>query len=178
MAVSHNLGTMVLPAPDHLVSAQRAQTQAGARWEAARAARTLQFMDATGLKPTASRNRIYPQGQYANAAPASDHGVGWYDPTTRTYLYSDEPYNGSVERAAEARAAWGDRFGWSLVKPRWRGMHRPELAELFVMAPGGFDLQRIREALDALPIWPLTWPGLSRSFGDFFKTPGELAAEL
>ncbi|CAN5121984.1 hypothetical protein BH10PSE1_BH10PSE1_13870 [soil metagenome] len=175
LTASHNLGGLIMAASDHLVGGQRASSQTGAQWEAGRAARTLQLMDATGLRPTASRRRIYPQGQYANRAPGSDHGVGWYDPETRTYLYTDEPYNGSVDQVAEERAAWADQFGWKIVKPNWRGMHRPEATELFVMAPKTFDLDGLRRALDRLPVWPNPWPGLSRPFGDSFRTPAEAA---
>lgn len=176
LAASHSLGAMFMAADDHLVSGQRAQGQVSARWQAAVAARTLQFIDATGLKPTASRHRIYPEGRFANAAPATDHGIGWYDPETRTYLYTDEPYNGSVPTVVADREAWAERFGWRIAKPDWRGMHLPESTELFVMAPKAFDLERVRRALDRLPAWPETWPGLSRPMGDGFETPAEAAA--
>lgn len=173
LAVAQNLGGFSVRAADHLVSDLRAQHQSGARWQAAVAARTLQFIDATGLKPTSSARRIYPGSRSANAVPETDHGIGWYDPGTRTYLYTDEPYNGSVESVVQAREAWVERHEWAMLKPTWRGMHRPGITELFVMAPRGYDLDRVGEALDRLPAWPDAWPGLSRTFGDGFTTPAE-----
>lgn len=47
------------------------------------------------------------------------------------------------------------------------------MTELFVMAPRGYDLDRVGEALDRLPAWSDAWPGLSRPFGDGFTTPAE-----
>lgn len=125
LTVAQNLGGFSVRAADHLVSDLRAQHQNGARSQAAVAARTLQFMDATGLKPTSGARRIYPGSRSANAVPETDHGIGWYDPGTRTYLYTDEPYNGSVESVAQAREAWVERHEWAMLKPTWRGMHRP-----------------------------------------------------
>ncbi|QYC11437.1 hypothetical protein [Brevundimonas nasdae] len=105
-----------------------------------RLGRTLQFMAATGLKPTESLRR-YPGGRWANRPPGTDHDKGWYHPETGSYVLTEEPYPGRLESHRRERAAWAQNHGWRTVRapgPSLLGRG----TELYLNAPtaGGVDV--------------------------------------
>jgi hypothetical protein len=179
LAASRYLGSMKIMAADHLVEQRFATYQSNAQWEVRRAIRTLQFMDVTGLKPSNSHTRIYPEGRYANALPGTDHGTAWFDPVDRQYVYVDEPYEGRAEGEADRRQAWSERFGWKIVKPTWRGMYNADgRSEIYLTTDThqGYDLNPLVAALDRLPLIPSDWDGESAPYHASFSTPAERAA--
>jgi hypothetical protein len=165
--------------PDHLAKPELADSQSRARYYACAAARALQFMDATKLRPSKSHSRAYPGGRSSNAVPAHDHESVWYDPETKRYLYVDEPYETAVELATKEREAWAIRHGFTIMKPTWPGMYFPDGgSRLFLIADSqkGIPLAPVVAALERLPapIVEATWDGESASSLPYFISPGTI----
>ncbi|RJG55403.1 hypothetical protein D0Z70_08310 [Sphingobium terrigena] len=70
-----------------------------------RAARALQFMEITGLRPSRS-NRCYPRSDYDNRPPIADHDQRWYHPANKKFVLSTEPYPGRADRRKSEMAEW------------------------------------------------------------------------
>lgn len=127
------------------------ESRGQARFEICRVARALQFMAATGLTPTRSQ-RCYPKGRWDNRPPGADHDNSWYDPKTRSYVLSEEPYPGRVESYAGERAEWALKHGWRTVRVRWGSIYGHG-TELYLSAPssGGVNISALARRLAALP---------------------------
>lgn len=92
------------------------------QWYIGRIARTLQFMDATGLKPSSAR-RCYPTHEYDSRPPVADHDHCWFDPEARLHILSTEPYPGRSERGAPNQLEWEQRHCWSTIYVDWGGIY-------------------------------------------------------
>lgn len=75
--------------PDQLAREHLQSSQSAARRAVCAAARALQFMDATKLRPSKSHSRAFPGGRSSNAVPGRDHYSIWYD--WRYYVYVRMP---------------------------------------------------------------------------------------
>lgn len=162
-----------LVASDHIVHDSVAQSQEFARGEICKAARTLQFMEATGLRPSDDYKGEYPQGDYDNKLPGSDHSTDWYDPAIGQFVLIDEPYSPAI--VSEERAAWAQQHGWHLQASKWPGIYYPHHCSFFVAtdASKGYDFAALMEKIDAIPT-PLTseeWNGTSVLGHDVFASP-------
>jgi hypothetical protein len=165
--------------PDHLAKPELADSQSRARYYACAAARALQFMDATKLRPSKSHSRAYPGGRSSNAVPAHDHESVWYDPETKRYLYVDEPYEAALERATKERDAWAIRHDFTIIKPSWPGMYFPDGGtRLYLIADSqkGIPLASVVAALERLPapIVEASWNGESAPSLPYFISPGSI----
>lgn len=67
---SRGLSTMRREGPDHLTDTYTASSQQAARETACEAARTIQFIEATGLVPSNAK-RLFPRGQFQYRMPGS-----------------------------------------------------------------------------------------------------------
>lgn len=166
--------------PDHLARTELADSQSSARYYVCLAARTLQFMRATGLQPSKSHSRAYPRGRSSNAVPGRDHDSVWYDRRSKRYLFVDEPYEESVKSRDQERQKWAQHHGFVIVKPSWPGMYYPEGgSQLYLIADAekGIPLQPIAAALDRLsaPIVKEPWVGESGPTLPYFVSPGAIA---
>lgn len=166
--------------PDHLTRMHLQRTQAEARRAVCAAARALQFMDATKLRPSKSHSRAFPGGRSSNAIPGRDHYSIWYNRETKRYLFADEPYEKAVESKVLEREAWAKQHGFAIVKSEWAGMYAPDIgSRLYLVADEkkGIPLQPIADALEMLPapIVEDAWDGESASMTPFFVTPGTIA---
>jgi len=142
------LGGSRLLGEDSLDGYDRGEDQDHARKLACRLARALQFMDATGLKPSEGK-RFYPKSSWYNRPPGVDHDHGWYDPQTRTYLFTDEPYGVGLETARE-RADWCERHEFDIFKSKRASVYGYG-TELYLIAKRGtpIDLIALLARLDA-----------------------------
>lgn len=165
--------------PDHLAQHELSSSQSRARSSVCAVARTLQFMDATKLKPSKGYSRVYPDGRSSNAVPEHDHESVWYDPETKRYLYADEPYEASAEKAILERNAWADRHGFTIIKASWSGMYYSNSdTRLYLIshAQKGIPLGPILAALERLPA-PMnenTWNGESAPSFPYYVSPGSI----
>lgn len=164
-------------APDHLARRNLCSSAPEARRQICALSRTLQFMAATGLRPTKSHSRAYPGGNPGNAIPGRDHGSVWYDPKTKRYLMVDEPYERSAQEHAGERQAWAQAHGYDVAKPSWAGMYAPDVgSRLYLIShrAKGVPLDELLRALNALPE-PLVeeaWNGESAPLLPMFVSPG------
>lgn len=166
--------------PDHLAVSHLAHSQSRARRDICAAARTLQFMDATKLRPSKSHSRPFPGGRSSNAVPGRDHYSVWYDRETKRYLFADEPYEMAAQSKAAERTAWSERHGFAIAKPSWPGMYNPDGgSRLYLIADSakGIPLAPIVTALERLPapIVEADWSGESAPSMPLFFSPGTFA---
>ena len=96
LTASHNLGGLIMAASDHLVGGQRASSQTGAQWEAGRAARTLQLMDATGLRRPPAGAASTPKASTPTGRPAA---IMASDGTIRRPGRTSTPMNRTTDRS-------------------------------------------------------------------------------
>ena len=146
--------------------------QAMARWYACRTARTLQFMETTGLKPTDSL-RAYPKSDWENRPYGADHDCQWYDPESRRYVLTDEPYPKSSPDTERKRAQWAEEHGYCIVQSRWFGIHNV-ITELYLIAKRA-DRAWIEALVQKLessraPLSEENWSSLNTS-SDSFRLP-------
>lgn len=136
-----------------------------ARFEICRIARTLQFMAATGLKPSRG-GRCYPKGSWDNRPPGADHVQGWYHPKTRSYVLSEEPYTGRFTSNAEKRRAWAKRHARKTARILWGGIYG-HATEFYLTgkAKGGVNVTALARRLAALApaVTEADWPNTDPS---------------
>lgn len=172
--MTRGLSDMRLVATDHFVSDSLYPTQDAARRQACMAARTLQFMDATGLLPSREERRRRAKQDRDVRLPGMDHPSDWYDPLGAQYILVDEPYLGPEDQVDE-RQAWAHEHGWQLEYAPWSGMYYPGMASMYLACRtgGGPGLGRILEALRRAPS-PVTegdWAGHSAHNHQTFVSP-------
>ncbi|GHA78120.1 hypothetical protein GCM10009007_18790 [Formosimonas limnophila] len=110
---------------DHLQRSDYCRNQSMARSSVCTAARILQFIAATGLRPSTGYSKAYPikKGEI-QVVPGQDHVSIWLDGNKR-YLIVDEPYGDIQQNRFTAREAWCRTHGYQEAKPDWLGMHNP-----------------------------------------------------
>ena len=176
---ARSLGWFRCVAEDHLVADTVLNSQDATRREICSAARTLGFMDETGLKPaTAHAARVAKRDQ-AETLPRCDHVTFWTDPATNQLVMIDEPYTDPV--VTDERRAWSQRQGWDLQVSKWPGMYFPYRSAMFVAArtSASFDFDALMKMIDALPE-PVTedhWEGTSVDNHDVFLSPRAITAQ-
>lgn len=166
--------------PDHLAVRHLAHSQSQARRDICGAARAMQFMDATKLRPSKSHSRAFPAGRSSNAVPGRDHYSVWYDRDTKRYLFADEPYELAVQGKDAERSAWSAQHGFTIAKPSWPGMYSPDRgSRLYLIADAekGIPLAPIIAALERLPtpIVEAAWKGESAPSMPIFFSPGTIS---
>lgn len=166
-------GNLRMVAPDHFVCDTIASSQTAARERLSTAERSLRFMEHTGLRPTRTYRKAYPNGRSDDKLPNSDHTTDWIDPTSGQFVLVDEPYSGVPNE--EKRAAWALRTGWRVIKTSWPGMYYPHSCDLYVATDGrsGYGLDALVAKIDAMPA-PLLekdWAGESASTWETFVSP-------
>ncbi|QBB69357.1 hypothetical protein ELE36_02625 [Pseudolysobacter antarcticus] len=113
------------PKPNHLRLSLRELPQKAAQEAICVAARTLAFMDATGMVPSNRVKMAYPGGNRRDLIPYMDHESIWIDPVTLRYLVVDEPYEGRLMREDTSRMDWAQASGYDVRTPQWAGIHNP-----------------------------------------------------
>jgi len=146
------LGGVTMDDENGLIGYDRAEDLDHARMLICRLARTLQFMVATGLKPSRS-SRCYPKGDWHNRHPGADHDTAWYDPATRTHILTDEPYPGRHQMYREENKLWCERHQFEIVKSRWASVYGLG-TELYLVGKRGGAVD-----LDALALGLVRGPG-------------------
>lgn len=172
-------GWLRMVAPDHFVSDSLAQSQSSARDIIGKAARSLRFMEHTGLRPSRDIKAAYPDRTQDTKLPDTDHPTGWYDPATGQFILVDEPYS-NVPDDPE-RVDWAKRHGWHLRMSTWPGMYYPYRCGLYVATDGRgeFDFDALMAKIDAIPA-PAPkdeWGGESVPSHEVFVSPAALTKQ-
>lgn len=165
---------------DHLAREHVLTSQSSARRSICAAARGLQFMDATKLRPSKAHSRAFPGGTFRNTIPGRDHSSIWYDPDSKGYVFVDEPYEDKAQNYAEKRAAWAQKHAFDLVKAQWPGMYAPDIGSRMYLNSSlakGVPLAKLVAAMDSLPppVVEADWSGESAPFSPMFVSPGAMA---
>lgn len=116
---------MVMVAEDHIEAEFSIVGDSYVRRCIAQAARTLQFMDVTGLQPSHEEIYGFPTFSKGQRLPGQDHATNWFDPTTGTLVMMDEP-SGDVDQMAKHRKDWADQNGFVVRRLNWGGTYRSE----------------------------------------------------
>lgn len=182
LLVSRALGKFRGRAADHLASKAMYRDRDSARQALCFAARELQFMTATGLRPAAGRRLLCPK--ITESMPAADHATHWIDPERGIDVMIDEPYEGAIgpEKLAR-RAAWAEQYGYRIEQAPWPGMYAPDIGSLMFIAmheTSAMHFDAIRASLKsaAAPIVREEWSGMSGPFRPAFRSPQEQQAGL
>ena len=184
MAFARYLSGMKRAGPDHIAWHSFYASQAQARLEVAGAARTIAFIEVTGLVPTSKWKMEYPKGNSNNVPPGKDHTGLWFDPEAMQYIVTDEPYVGEVDTLVvpDDRAAWAARWGRDMRAVTWGGMYYPDGGTRLFMhtdALTNYDLAGVVARLDALPepVGSEIWTGESASHMFDFITPATVVEQ-
>lgn len=176
---SNGLGRFRLASPDHLVNDDVGHSQSEARNTICKAARTLMFIEATGLKPSRDSDAAYPNGDYKNKLPKTDHSTDWYDPDTGQFILIDEPYLKPVVDGE--RAEWAKEHNWHLQASVWPGMYFPGETTMFVAtdASTGYDFESLMAKIDSIstPLTAANWEGKSTRGHETFISPGAVTPQ-
>jgi hypothetical protein len=116
------LGGCQFDGKNRLVSSGRMRDRQESRNDVGRVVRTLQFMDATDLKPSSAR-RGYPKGDWDHRPPIADHDSTWYDPEQRAHILVTQPYPGRADRHDTAQLEWEARHGWQTLQTSWGSLY-------------------------------------------------------
>ncbi len=165
-------GWMRMVAADHFVSDHLAASQRDARGDACLAARSLRFMEHTGLRP-APRDSAFPDWWDHDELPNCDHTTAWLSSADGQYILVDEPYRKAIKE--DAREKWARAHKWHLRKSAWPGMYFPHSCDLHVATDGNgdFDFEALMKKVDAIPA-PVTvdnWTGDSDLSWDIYVSP-------
>lgn len=119
-----------------------------------RIARTLQFMERTGLRPSMS-NRCYPRSDWYNRPPIADHDKCWYHPFTKQFVLSTEPYPGRADQKRLQMTEWCGKYGFEYVLIEGQSMYGYG-TQLFLVSKAGSPANIHRMAAD-LAVAPLAF---------------------
>ena len=171
---ARNLSRTKMEYVDHIEFEDDIIGQGEARKALVYAARSLQFMDATGLVPP-SNQRERDRFRGLSELPHRDHTSQWLDPNSGDWLYLDEPY---LDGTTPDRAAWLVERGLVEILPSWGGLYTaPHSVTRFV----GADVGRL-ERTAALAIRhataevPMEWPEPTGVHSEPYRSPARSAA--
>lgn len=156
-------------AGDHLECIHDIKDQHAARDVVCKAARTLVFMEASGLVPATSRHRkLY---RLTHSMPKRDHTALWVHPASETQVVSDEPYQG--EELLKERAPWLTQHGLHSVAPTSSSMYSPAGATLFLVSDNEVFLDGVSARLGQVQIQAIAeeWNGDSAPYLPPFVSP-------
>ena len=105
-------------------------------YDVGKVARTLQFMDATGLKPSRAR-RCYPKGDWDNRPPIADHDNCWFDPESKVHILSTEPYPGRAQWRDPDQEAGEEKHRWATFRVDWGSVYGHE-TDLYLLCPDSY----------------------------------------
>lgn len=121
-----------------------------------KAARTIRFMDRTGLLPTSEEiygfNTFSPQ----HRLPGQDHATTWRDPETNVIVLLDEP-RGYVDTLFDDRDDWAAHHGFAVRRLNYAGTYRPGcglVCDLVYRVEQKSFVQKIIERIEKLDLLP------------------------
>ncbi|MBB6125630.1 DUF5623 domain-containing protein [Sphingobium subterraneum] len=167
------LSSMRIVAPDHMVIDSLGHSRDYIRDELCRAARAMQFMNATGLRPCRFDTAERVLSDLDEELPGKDHSSHWYDPKSGQFILIDEPY--SRARVSSERADWSERNDWNLSATSWPGLYFPYRCAFFVASKNtkDFDFEALLSTINAMPASYTSedWQGQSASNHNTFFSP-------
>lgn len=167
-----------IDAADHLETRVDLHGKAVAQNAVCTAAATIQFMEASGLRPVTRATRK-DWIRDARSLPKRDHSTEWMDTSSGQVVFCDEPYSTGPELLAE-RNTWAEQRSLVIKTTKWPGMYAPGFSALFLLSNREFtpQLTAIVRKLDSLPTPPVAadWQGESAAYNPVFVSPGRKAS--
>jgi hypothetical protein len=177
VSAARGLGWFRMEYADHLEHLTNLTSIEDARERLTGAARSLRFMDATGLQP-ATMKRQHEAMRPLDDFPNRDHSSEWFDPTGEGWVVLNEPYEerSNTDRHAECQA-WVAKRGMHMLIPSWEGIYNPGECLPYLVSPDAGLLRRIATALATVAPYPLPepWPHETGVCGDDYVSPLRLA---
>jgi hypothetical protein len=176
---ARNLEAFYIEFEDHLEMRGDADSQGRARELLCRAALTLQFMEATGLRPATTK--LQRKGMLAvDEFPKRDHLSRWVAPSGQ-WVALDEPYDHVTEPSVmAARAAWVESRGLFWARPTWSGLYYPNHAVPHLICADKGLLQQVVKTIEAMPdivcLDRDKWQGTTADYRSQFVSPAREAA--
>lgn len=163
------LGAFKMESEDHLEAAVDLEDRAHAHDALLAAARTLRFMEATGLVPATTRRQERPMRVFENL-PGRDHRSYWIDAETGAWVFMDEPYP-HVDERARAVLAEGQRL--AMLRSSWPGIYNPGGCTPYLFSSEQALIDRLSHALAQLNKAgsDLRFDGESARYGSRFVSP-------
>ncbi|QQE90096.1 DUF5623 domain-containing protein [Azotobacter chroococcum] len=176
---ARNLEGFFIEFEDHLEMRANVDSQSRARELLYRAALTLQFMEATGLRPATTRIQ-WKKMRVVEDLPQHDHMSRWLAPTGQ-WVALDEPYDHITEQdSVERRAAWVESHGLHLSRPAWSGLYYPDEAVPHLISADKQLLEQVVMVIEAMPEVvsrnPDKWQGSTDVYWSQFVSPARQAA--
>lgn len=110
----------------HLISTEPMATQENALHAAAKAARTLAFIDVMRFVPATWSIASGALGAALDSrAPALDHERAWHDPQSGAFFISSEPYSDRLQRHMGQQAEWLSANNLEAITIAEGSMHNP-----------------------------------------------------
>lgn len=175
---ARNLTGFKLEALDHLELAGDTLTVEDARKQILSAARTLQFMAATGLRPATTAKSRRPM-RALDRLPGRDHPSLWVSVSADAWVYLDEPYEASLRNdVAAARLKWCRDRGYSIAMPHWPGLYFPGMSTPWLITQDQAKALQLENVLSAIPADAANpdWTGESAGYYTHFKSPARLSS--
>lgn len=118
---------------------------------ARKAARALEFIDITGLKPSIAR-KCYPKGSWYNRPSIADHDQCWFDPASRTHILTTEPYPDRSEIKLNELKLWEEKHAFKATRINWGSIYGSG-TNLWLIASirSPIDLDALIRKLEAAP---------------------------
>jgi hypothetical protein len=176
---ARNLEGFYIEYEDHIEMRSDADSQERARELLYRAALSLQFIEASGLRPATTK----PQRQsmkLLEELPRKDHQSRWVTVSGK-WLVLDEPYDHVIEPTnLGKREAWIVEHNLHWARPAWKGLYYPGHAIPHLIAANQALLDEVVLVVESLP--PIIkggvaeWPGLTETYWSQFLSPARQAA--
>lgn len=167
-----NLKGFKMESVDHLEMVQDITNQSRAVELLMRASITLQFLDATRLRPAHTQAQ-YKAMRIATHIPGKDHESWWIDPQSNEWLVLDEPY----QRARKERMPWLLEHGLKSTNTSWPGLYYPGSCVPSMISPSMELLERVRSQVEAIPSGaPATGEVKSERYFSQFSSPARAAS--
>jgi hypothetical protein len=163
-----------MEAADHLEARVDLETQEEARLKLFDAARTVEFMAATGLVPATTMKQRDTMDR-ASRAPGHDHGSDWIHVESGSWVHLDEPY--ATDLLPERRA-WATEQGLTVMQPRWGGLYVPGFSTPYLCSPDATLLERLSQQVIHLRLGAgdPRWDGQSAPYSSLFNSPARAAS--
>jgi hypothetical protein len=169
------LGGMRQVNDDHFVQDKLAPSQEAAQAMVCMAARSLQFLVYSKLRPLKFDHRHQWLRDLIETFPGRDHVTRWIDPASGSLLFISEPYEGRLNRLSTDRIEWCSKTGWQVFQVDWPGMYYPNSCSTMLVGPKsiGSRLERIATsfATAATPYDAENWQGESATSHETFLSP-------
>ncbi len=175
---ARNLDGFFMECDDHLEMRGDVGSQLRARELLNRAALTLMFLEATGLRPATNRSQRALM-QVVSDLPHHDHMSRWLAPSG-SWTVLDEPYGPAIdETAADRRESWAANRGLHIARPDWPGLYLPGESVPHLISTDKSLLDELVMKVQSLPrdVVPSAteWQGSSKSYHGQFVSPSRIA---